>query len=262
LTLFGLTPFADLSVAQLIMLFAVFSGAFFVKGIFGYGAVPLLIVAGSFVVEPHHAVVLAELTNFMTHIQYMPEGIARGQRTLVIRLGIFLLPSIAVGVWVFAKLDGAALSMLAGAVILGSVFADWRGLLDPVAPWVRNNARVAAPVFGVIAGLISGIIGAGAVSFISLFVRMFAPDRHGFRATIILVTATILAWRTLALGIAGQVTLTIALEALLLLPGGAVAGLLGARVAKRLIDANFFSAYRILLMFGATLMFYRGAAAL
>jgi uncharacterized membrane protein YfcA len=249
-------------VAQLLMLFAVFSSAFFIKGVFGYGAVPLLIVAGSFVVEPHHAIVLAAMTNLMTHIQYMPEGIANGQRALVVRLGIFLLPSIAVGVWVFGQLDGAALSMLAGAVILGSVFADWRGLLDPLAPWVRNHARVATPIFGVIAGLISGIIGAGAVSFISLFVRIFAPDRQGFRATIILVTAVILCWRTLVLSIAGQVTLTITLEALILLPGGAIAGFLGARLTRRLTDKSFFAAYRVLLMLGAVLMFYRGATAL
>lgn len=258
MTMFGLPIFDDLSHAQLFMLFAVFTGAFFIKGVFGYGAVPLLIVAGSLVVEPHHAVVLAALTNLLTHIQYMPEGIAHGQRALTLRLGVFLLPSIAIGVWVFAQLNGASLSILAGAVILGSVYADWRRLLDPLAPWVRANARIAAPAFGTVAGLISGIIGAGAISFISLFVRIFAPERQGFRATIILITAIILFWRTVMLSITGQATVSIALEALLLLPGGVIAGALGARLSRSLTDTTFFAAYRIVLMLGAALLIYRG----
>nr|WP_256471639.1 sulfite exporter TauE/SafE family protein [Oceanicola sp. 502str15] len=243
------------------MLVSVYAAAFFVKGVFGYGAVPFLIVVGSFLVEPHQAVVLAALCNLMLHLPYMPDGLKYGQRDLTLRMGVFLLPAIAFGVWVFSRIDGASLGMLAGGVIMFSVIADARGLLDPLAPWVRSHKRLAAPVFGVVAGLISGIIGAGAVAFISLFVRIFAPDRYSFRGTIILVTAVILVWRTTMLSVSGHVTLTVFCEALLLLPGGMVCGFIGARVARGMTDTLFFQAYRVMLVVGAALMFLRSAFA-
>lgn len=260
--IFGIAPFAALSPLEITLLVSVYAAAFFVKGVFGYGAVPFLIVVGSFLVEPHQAVVLAALCNLMLHLPYMPDGLAHGQRDLTVRMGVFLLPSIAFGVWVFSRIDGAALGALAGGIIMFSVIADARGLLDPLAPWVRAHKRVAAPVFGILAGLISGIIGAGAVAFISLFVRIFAPDRHSFRATIILVTAVILVWRTTMLAATGHVNPTILVEAVLLLPGGLVCGFIGARVAYGMKDTLFFQAYRVMLVIGAALMLFRSAATL
>ena len=257
--LLAAAPFEALSPLQIGTLAMVYGASFFVKGVFGYGAVPILIVAGSFVVTPHQAVVLAAVTNLMTHLQYMADGIRSGQRGLVVRLAVFLLPAIAVGVWIFARIDGGALSILTGTIILASVLADAFGLLDPLAPFVRRNVATVGPAFGTVAGLISGIVGAGAISFISLYVRVFAPDREGFRATIILVTAVILCWRTAMLALAGQVTGTVVAEALLLLPAGLLAGWAGARLSRRLSDRGFFSAYRMVLIFGAGLMIVRGA---
>lgn len=262
MTLFGLPVFESLATTQIVALALVFGASFFVKGVFGYGAVPLLIVTGSFVVEPHHIVVLAALTNLLTHAQYLPDGLAHGRRDITLRLAVTLVPTIALGVWIFARMGGASLNVIAGLVILASIIADARNLLNPLAPWVRANARLAAPVFGFIAGLISGIIGAGAVSFISLFVRIFAPDKQGFRATIILVTAVILVWRSIVLAATGQATLTIALEAAIMLPGGLIAGVVGARLSRRLSDASFFSAYRLVLSVGAVAMIARGLMAL
>jgi uncharacterized protein len=257
-SVFGVEVFAGLLAWHVVALAIVYAAAFFVKGVFGYGAIPVLIVAGSFLVEPHHAVVLAAVTNLATHVQYLPRGFRHGKTDLVLSLAVYLVPAIAIGVWVFAQLDGASLSVLAGAIILASVIADARGTLDPLAPWVRQNTRIAAPVFGTFAGLVSGIVGSGAIAFITLYVRIFAQDRHSFSATIILVTAVILVWRTAALTYAGEITWVIVGEALLLLPGGLLAGWIGARVASRLSDRLFFRFYRAVLVLGAALMMLRG----
>ncbi|MBM9593169.1 sulfite exporter TauE/SafE family protein [Roseitranquillus sediminis] len=256
--LLAAAPFEALSSTGIVALVLVYSASFFVKGIFGYGAVPILIVAGSFVITPHQAVVLAAVTNLMTHVQYMPDGLRHGQRGLVVRLAIFLLPAIAVGVWIFSRIDGASLSVVTGLIILLSILADAFGLFDPLAPFVRRNVRTIGPAFGTVAGLISGIVGAGAISFISLYVRVFAPDRQGFRATIILVTAVILVWRTAMLALSGHLTHTLFAEALLLLPPGLLAGWIGARVSRRISDRGFFAAYRAVIALGAGLLILRG----
>jgi len=243
------------------MLVALYAAAFFIKGLFGYGAVPLLIVGGSFVVTPHHAVVLAAVANLLTHVQYMPDGLRLGQVKLVAWLAVFVVPAIALGVWVFARLDGGNLSVLAGAIILGSILMDWFRLLDPIAPFVRANVRMVGPAFGLVSGLISGIVGAGAIAFISLYVRIFAPDRQGFRATIILITGVILLWRSIVLTFNGLIDLTVLGEALVLLPGAVLVGLFGRYVSARISDRGFFTAYRFVLLFGAAMMIARGAGA-
>lgn len=258
MSLFGLEIFAGLDAWQVGLLAAVYAAAFMVKGIFGYGAVPILIVAGSVVLEPHHAVVLAAVSNLATHAQYLPDGMRNGQRGLVLRAALFLLPAIAFGVWVFARLEGASLSVLAGAVILFSVLADARGWLKPLEPWVLAHPRISGPLFGTTAGLISGIIGSGAIAFISLYVRIFEQERMGFRGTIILVTTVILVWRTGMLTLAGEITWSVAGEAALLLPGGLLAGWIGGHVSRKLADATFFRAYRVVLGLGAALMILRG----
>jgi len=253
-------PFAGLHAVQVALLVALYAAAFFIKGLFGYGAVPLLIVGGSFLVTPHHAVVLAAVANLLTHIQYMPDGLRRGQVRPVAWLAVFLVPAIAAGIWVFAWLDGPGLGMLAGAVILGSILIDWLRLLDPLAHFVRANMRVVGPLFGVVSGLIAGIVGAGAVIFVSLYIRILAPDRQGFRATIVLVTGVIVLWRNLVLALRGFIDLTLFLEALLLLPGALLIGLVGRRAAARMSDRWFFAIYRIAIALGAGLMILRGAA--
>lgn len=257
---FGIAPFEGLSLAQIAALVAVYFGAFFVKGVFGFGAVPLLIVAGSFVVDPHQAVILAAVTNLMTHSVYMPEGWRNGQRGLVGRLAIFVVPAIAVGVAVFARLGGDSLSVLAGIIILGSILVDAFGLLDPLAPRVRRQAWIVGPIFGVLTGFISGLVGAGSIAFVGLYIRIFAPDKTGFRATIILMTAVIMVWRTSVMVFAGLITLALVAQALLLLPGALLSGAIGARLAGRLTDRGFFAAYRAVLCAGAALMIWRGIA--
>ena len=254
----GLEPFLDAAPWQIAVLAATYAGAFLVKGVFGYGAVPILIVAGSFVLEPHHAVVLAAVSNLTTHLQYLPEGLREGRRGLVWRLAIFVVPAILVGVWVFARLEGDGLSVIAGAIILFSVGLDGSGILEKLAPYVRERAATIGPIFGILAGLMSGIVGAGSVAFLSLYIRVFAGDRVSFRATTILMTAVILVWRTCVLTAAGFVTATVVLEAAILLPFGVLAGWLGGRLSGTMSDRAFFAAYRTVLVLGAGLMVWRG----
>jgi uncharacterized membrane protein YfcA len=118
--------------------------------------------------------------------------------------------------------------------------------------------RSSGPAFGTITGLIAGVVGAASIAFVSLYIRVFVTERHEFRATLILMIAVILSWRTGMLAVSGHVTWVILLEAAVLLPGGFVAGYLGGKITDRLSDGDYFTWYRAALSFGAILMIYRG----
>lgn len=254
----GIPLFPDMSTAKIVALATIYASAFLVKGVFGFGAVPLLIVGGTFVIDAHHAVILAAITNIMTHVQLMPNGIRNGRRPLVFGLAIFVLPAIVFGVWVFGRLSGPNLSVLAGLILLLSMAIDQFRLLDPLHPMVREHQRIVGPVFGMLTGLIAGVIGAASIAFASLYIRVFVTDRHEFRSTLILLVGIVLLWRILMLSVGGHVTATILVEAALLLPIGLIGGYAGGAVAKRLSDGDYFVWYRVTLSVGAILMMYRG----
>ncbi len=254
----GIPVFEDMTVLQVAALAGVYASAFLIKGVFGFGAVPLLIVGGTFVTEAHHAVVLAAVSNLLTHIQLMPHGIRHGRRQLVLRLAIFILPSVILGVWIFGQLSGPDLTALAGAIILMSMVMDQFRLLDPLHPFVRRHERVAGPTFGTLTGLIAGVVGAASIAFASLYIRVFVTDRHEFRSTLILLIAVVLTWRTTMLGAGGHITWAILIEAAILLPFGLAAGFAGGKVTDRMSDGDYFTWYRAALSFGAILMIYRG----
>lgn len=254
----GIALFEGMTGVQIAALAAIYASAFLIKGVFGFGAVPLLIVGGNFVTDAHHAVVLAAVSNFITHLQLIPSGVRQGRRKLVFRLAIFILPAVVVGVWIFGRLSGPDLTALAGAIILFSMILDQFRLLDPLHPLVRRHEPVVGPAFGTITGLIAGVVGAASIAFVSLYIRVFVTERHEFRATLILMIAVILSWRTAMLGAGGHITWVILLEAAVLMPGGFVAGYIGGKVTDRLSDGDYFTWYRAALSFGAILMIYRG----
>jgi uncharacterized membrane protein YfcA len=254
----GIPIFPEMTGLEIAALAAIYASAFMIKGVFGFGAVPLMIVGGTFVVEAHHAVVLAAISNLMTHVQLMPNGIRHGRKPLVLKLAIFVLPAIILGVWIFGRLSGPNLSVLAGAIILMSMAMDQFRLLDPLHPLVRRHQGIVGPVFGTITGLIAGVVGAASIAFVSLYIRAFVPGRQEFRSTLILLIGIVLMWRISVLGVSGHVTTTILIEAALLLPFGLVAGYLGSLVTERLSDGDYFTWYRAALSFGAILMIYRG----
>lgn len=232
--------------------------AFLVKGVFGYGAVPPVIVVGSLLMDPHEAVILAGLVNLASHLLLVPQGIRTGDRALAGHLTLFILPALAVGVVIFESLPTDGLQVTVGAALLAILFLEgspaWRRL-EPVA---ARRHRAFSTVSAVITGLLSGIVGAGAMIFLSVYLRTRIGDLLVFRGTVILILTAILVWRTVLFLGAGLIDTTIALQALVMLPVAAAGLMLGSRLARTASDAAFFTAYRIFLIVASLLLIARG----
>jgi len=258
MTLFGITPFADFSLLQIAGLAAIYALAFFIKGVFGYGAVPTLVVLGSLVVPPHHAVLLAAISNLITHVQFIPGAIRYGDRRLALRLVFFFVPTIAFGVWVFSQMDSSRLSLAAGVLILFIMLTEIFGLLRHAEPLIRKHNAIVGPLAASLAGLIAGLIGAGAMVFLSLYIKIFCPEKQQFRATILLVATMIIVWRSIILLGSHIVGPNILLEAALLSPVAFAAGSAGGLAMRAIPNALFFRLYQVLMAAGAVLLIFKG----
>lgn len=250
--------FADLSVGQLAALVGLYFVAFVIKGMFGLGAQPPLVIFGALIVDPHHAVLLSVVSNALGHIPFIPESIRRGDWSSVRGLVAGYLPAIALGVWLFGRLDQAGLTLVLGvgltAVVVAESLSVFRRWEEPIR---AHPGAVGVGVAGV-SGLLAGLTGAGGVVLTSLYIKLLCPEVRTFRATILLVATVVMAWRMVVLGAGGFVDMSLLSECLVLLPFTLAGGFVGSKLFGRLPRERFFSAFRVVLVVAALNLVVKG----
>jgi uncharacterized protein len=253
----GIPVFEEVSALGLGLLVCLYGAAFTIKGIFGYGAVPLLVVFGALIVGPHHAVLLAALSNLFSHIQFIPEGLRAGDRRLTRGLILVYVPTIVAGIWIFGRLEANWLNLVMGSVIALVVGAEALNLFRRFEASIRARTSLVGPLLAAISGLLAGMIGTGGIVLVSLYVKIVCTDKRVFRATILLIATFVIGWRTLVLGYSGFITWSLVLESLMLLPMSVGAGVVGTRIFGRMTNKRFFSAFQIMLLFAAVFLIIR-----
>jgi len=256
--IFGTVPFAGFSAVQITGVVLLYILAFFLKGVFGYGAAAALVAGASLIIPPHHAVILAAVSNFLTQAQFIPDSLRHGDRRVALRLAVWIVPAAAVGVWIFSRTDATGLSLMIGGLILLLVLTEIFGLTRHIEPFIARNERVAGPATATTSGVIGGMIGAGAIVFLSIYIRMLCPEKTRFRATVLLIGSIFVVWRLAIFTVAGLIGMQVLIEALLLLPVSMAAGYLGAAAVRRIPGPLFFRLYQGLLLVAALLLVWRG----
>ena len=249
--------FSALSAAQLAFLACAYVFGFVVKGFFGYGAVPPMILAGSLLMPPHHAVLLAGLINALSQVFLLPDGLRHGSRKMAGRMLLLVIPGLVVGVLVFKELSSERLQLVVGLIILLLVFLDGPALRPYLEPLVRAWPRAFGAGAATIAGMLAGIVGAGGMIFLSTYLRFWLTERMQFRGTIILIVTGLLATRTALLFGTGLVTTGLLFQALMFAPIGMVGSLVGGWLSRRVSNTSYFKAYRAFLIVAALLLTLR-----
>lgn len=258
MTVLGVPVFADLSAESFALLIALYFLSFVVKGIFGLGAQPPLVIFGALIVPPHDAVLLAVVSNAMSHLQFVPESIRHGDWKSVRGLILGYLPSIALGVWLFGRLNAASLTLVLGTALTAIVLAEGFSFFRRWETPIRDHPGVVGPIVAGISGLLAGLTGAGGVVLTSLYIKILCPDTRIFRATILSVATVVMAWRIVVLGAGGFVGLSLFLECLTLVPISILGGYLGSKLFGRIPRERFFWAFRLVLIVAALNLVFKG----
>jgi uncharacterized protein len=257
----GVTAFDGLGWAPLAGLALVYFAAFFVKGLFGYGAVSALVVGASFFVSPHHAVLLAALSNTFTQIQLMPQGWREGDRAIAGRLAFWAVPSIVLGVWIFANSGETGLGLMIGFTILALVGLEMTGALARIEPFIARHAAVLGPALSAFSGMLAGMVGAGGVILLSIYIRLLCPEKRLFRGTVLMVATVFVLWRALVLAVGGMIGWDLLYEALLLAPVAWAGSKAGTSFMRGMPDPVFFRAYQGVLVLASALMIWQSLPA-
>jgi uncharacterized membrane protein YfcA len=215
---------------------------------------------GSLVLPPHHAVILAGLINLGAQGLLVPDGVRTGDVRLAARSLLLILPTLVLGVAIFDALPQQALGVAVGAILLVFLLLDGSGPQKRLFDLFADRPRLLAGISAALAGLIAGVIGAGAMIMFGIWLRTVVEERLAFRGTIILVVTGIIVVRMTLLAGLGLITVPLLLEAATLVPL-ALAGLaLGRLFTTRLSDKAYFTLYRLFMILGCVTLILRNLA--
>ncbi|MDH5749953.1 MAG: sulfite exporter TauE/SafE family protein [Rhodospirillales bacterium] len=253
----GIPLYPELALSSFLLLIVIYFFGFFVKGALGMGAMTPTVLFGAWVIGAHHAVLLALVCNLFSQVQFLPEGFRYGDRAFTLRAVVPLFAAIALGVWIFGRLDDSGLELVVGFVLGGIVLLDATGL----SKWIEARFRGHPSLFiiaATISGLISGIIGAGGLFILAAFLKVVCPEPRKFRATMLLIITLAVIWRATTFAVGGFITPQLLLESAVLIPAIVAGGWVGMKFFHSISADRFNLFFRIFLIAAAASLMWRG----
>ena len=204
--IFGLTPFANLSLEFILLVFVINWFGYTLRGAFGFGAGLPIVLFMSLIIPPHEAVLLHSTATLVSQVQLLPQGVRDGDWKISKSLILGFFVSTILGVMVFSALKEDQLKIAMGGLLLFVILADMGNLRD----WVAARLDLRRPIvpFGYAgaAGIIGTISGGGTGYFLSVYLKWATDSPRAFRGTSLLMAVFYAAWRFIAFAIAGWVS--------------------------------------------------------
>jgi uncharacterized membrane protein YfcA len=225
--------------------------SFMGRGALGFGAIAPAVTLSSFLIAPHHAVLLAVVTAIVPQLQILPDGIRHGDWQVARPAIPALLLSIPIGVWLFTLISSDAFSLVLGAGISMIVILDTLKLLDRAAR--RVNIRKPTTVFGLsaVTGLIAGLAGAGGIMMLAVYLKHACRDYISLRATAALIGTLLIFWRLVATVVGGLIDLQLITEGALLVPIVYAGVWTGSHYFRNMGAERYYTLFQILLLISA-----------
>ena len=255
---FASALFEGVGVNSLILLAGIYFASFAVKGAIGLGSLTPSIVFGAAVLGPHHAVALALVANILSQLQYIKLGFTKGDWAVAHKIIVPNFTAAILGIWIFGRISSVGLSVVLGLSLGVLVLFDIGGIWAKLANRIDITRPPTVIFLSALSGLISGMTGAGGLLVIAVYLRLIKPDKAEFRATILLVSTLVVAWRAAAMITFGHIDLQIATEGLILFPIVFLGGVIGSMAFGRISEKRFTRALQLVLLFGSSVLLWRG----
>ena len=236
----------------------IYFGSFFIRGTFGFGSGVPAILLGSYILEPHHAVLLLLTCSSISHVQFIWHGIRYADWGVAWIILVFLIPGVIGGVWVFRELSAAWLTLVLGAVITTIVAISLTDIMLRLEERMNIRSPWICGILATLSGWIAGAVGAGANYLTVAYLRHACPTAIKLRATGFTLSTVSIIGRIVVTSIAGLISPQIIAETILLAPVVISGGWLGARFFRTLPDHRFDKVFRVFLLLIAISVIVKG----
>jgi uncharacterized membrane protein YfcA len=244
-------PFAGVSWPVIGGIVVIYFLAFAARGAIGFGAIAPAIVLTSWLIPPHHALLLAMIAATVPQLHLLPEGLRDGDWKVCRPVFLALALSIAAGVWLFAELSSDSLSLALGAIMTMIILLDMGQWLNRFAQKVDLRSYPVAFSLATLIGLITGVAGAGGMMMLSVYLKHACRDHISLRATAILLGTMLTLWRVLATAVIGLIDWQLIVESVLLMPVVYAGIWIGTRWFRGMTPKAFYRVFQFVLLLSA-----------
>lgn len=258
MTILGVTPFADIPYWVLAAVVAAHFGGFMIRGAFGFGSNLPIIIATTWLLGPHHAILLVIMTASMAQVHLFPQCFGKANWRLVAALTLGVYVGIGIGTYVFVSLEPDALAPILGALIMTVVLMDRFNAIPRLARVIDLRAKPLVAVLSLVSGFVGTVSGGGGIYFLAPFLRHMCPEPVHFRGTNIALSGIFMFGRAGFVALAGLVDLTVIVEGLLLMPVVILGNIIGGHWFKSADTDRFFKMLSFMLLAGAAMLVARG----
>lgn len=231
---------------------------FFIRGAFGFGSNMPIVLLTTWVLGPHHAILLVALSSGIVQIHLLPQGFRHTDWTIVRRLTIGLLVGIALGVWIFAELRADWLMLLLGLLIVAILVMDRLRLVERLQRVVDLRSRSVANALAAISGGVGTVSGGGGLYFLVVYLKLVCAGPTVLRSTNVFLSGAFMIVRLALLALAGLFTPELVLEAVLISPAVFLGSWAGTRAFHRTSPERFYHWLQLILMTAALALAVKG----
>lgn len=231
---------------------------FFIRGAFGFGSNLPIILLCTWILGPHHAVILTLLGSFAVQIYLFPQGIKGADWSIVWPISAGLLLGIIIGTSFFATLDGSWLTLIMGLLILCILLGERYSLIQKLAEHINLRSLKTILSLATVSGSVGSVSGGGGMYFLMPYLKHICPTPALLRNTNLALGGLFMIGRITGVAVIGFVSWPLIVQATLLLPAAFLGAWTGSRFYGAASSKRFYTGLTILLLLLAAATTIRG----
>jgi uncharacterized membrane protein YfcA len=207
---------------------------FYIRGALGFGSNMPIVLLTTWVLDPHHAILLVALTSGIAQVHLLPQGFRHTDWPIARMLALGMMAGIVFGTWVFAEIEADWLVLLLGGLILSILLMARFQAIEQLQQRINLRSHALASLLAVISGTVGTISGGGGLYFLVAYLKLICANPTVLRSTNVFLSGAFMLFRLCLLTYAGLFTPTLLVEALLIAP----VVFLGSWTGTRLFNAS------------------------
>ena len=262
MTVFGVTPFENISVWVALALCAIYFVSFALHGLIGFGSSTPAIIGGAWLLPPHDAVLFAVLASLYAQAQLLPKGLKSCDYRIIGPMIAGVVLSMALGIWMFAHLKAEWLTLVIGAALILAVWAEKLQIAEKILARVDLHNFFVPFTVTSITGIFAGVAGVGTIFLVAIYVRWATPSLAIFRSTQLVFSGFSGIWRAIVVIAAGLISTQLFIDSLVLIPMIYLGAWAGLKIGDVIDGKHYGTIIHIVLVLAAISLVWKGVRAI